>query len=112
MGNDTAPENKNSLKLGWGAASLQASGPLTTIVILFLALALVNSGVVLYHHWGIGELHTAMIDGLKDLTEAQRETTYLSTLTEQERQALCLDMPSSLKSKIQRNGGAHPSRRC
>ena len=108
-----------SLKLSYGLASLQAGGPMTVIVILFLCLAAINAGMVLYHHWGIGALHQAMIDGqtevvnsLGKLTEAQEETTYIQTLTEAERQKLCLNMPASLRAKVKENGGRHSVKSC
>ena len=108
-----------SLKLSYGAASLRAGGPLTVIVILVLSLATVNAGMVLYHHWGIGALHQAMIEGqikvvesVGKLKEAQDETNYIQTLSEQEKQKLCLTMPLSLKAKIKENGGRHSVKFC
>ena len=108
-----------SLKLSYGAASLRAGGPLTVIVILVLCLATVNAVMVLYHHWGIGALHQAMIDGqtevvnsLAKLKEAQDETNYIQTLTETERQKLCLNMPASLRAKVKENGGRHSVKSC
>ena len=103
---------EDKFSLGWGKGSLSASGPVTTIVLLVICLAIVNGGMILYHHWGIGALHQAMTDGLKKLEDAQNETTYIHTLTDAEKQELCLTMPASLREKIKQNGGRHTLKRC
>ena len=112
-------ESKSSLQLGWRDFSLSANGPLTVVVILFICLAIINSGMVIYHHWGIAELHNAMIAGLDKLTAAQNKATdvqsegnYIHTLTKEEQQALCLEMPVSLKAKLRANGISHNIKRC
>lgn len=112
MSGEMKTEDEESLRLGWGRAWVQATGPNTMIIILFLCLAIINGGMVLYHHWGIAELHIAMTRGLEKIQNAQDETTYIHTLTDDERRALCLEMPSSLKAKVRANGGSHSQKRC
>lgn len=97
-------DEPDSLQIGWGPARIKAYGPLTVILTLFITLALLNAGMVFYHHMGIGELHQQMIDGMQRLTEAQDETTYIHTLTDAEKRALCLEVPPSLKAKLKSNG--------
>jgi len=105
-------DEPDSLQIGWGPARIKAYGPLTVILTLFITLALLNAGMVFYHHSGIAELHRAMITGLQQVYESQNEGNYLHTLSADERHSLCLEMPPSLKQKIQRNGSNHIIKRC
>ena len=102
----------DSLKIGFGPAWLQATGSMTMIMVLFLCLASINVGMVLYHHWGIAGLHQAMINGLDNMTEAQHVTNYLKTLNEEQSQSLCLDVPKSIRAHVLNNGKGRLLKQC
>lgn len=92
--------NGNGVKFGFGSFWMKVSEHrfLTTIVVL---LTFGFLGYVLYlHDQGTKESMAKVIKEVEILQATQSETTYVLTLTPEERQKLDLRMPDSLRKKI------------
>lgn len=93
---------EDSLEVSTAAGSVKATGQMTIIVALFLAIALVL-GIQAWTYAGYGKDRAAQINKqIDDMKDAINEQTYILTLTTEERTKLRLDMPESLRRKIAR----------
>ena len=83
-------ERHDDIKLGWGNKYLKASGPVTTTLVILAAAG----ALLIWHHFESQKWAVAMI-------EEMRNMSFILTLNEQERKSLNLQVPDSLRDRME-----------
>lgn len=93
-------EDRIEVKTGFG--SVKASG---NLIVLLVVIAM-GFGFLAYmqfdHDKGGKERSVTIIESIGALRKSMDENTFVQTLTEQQKHALNLDMPESLRRKVMR----------
>ena len=94
-------ENGNGIEAdGPHGFKLRARGHLVYVTIIIIMCTGALAYLVWDHAREQGESVKAMTANQKAILDAQQETTYVLTLTQEQRERLKLRMPDSLRSKV------------
>lgn len=94
---DQEDQRKTGLKIPtpWGPLEVRGLGTILTLALLAVCFTA-------YLVWEGKQEHAKIVQEVIKVTEAMQEQTYVLTLGTQEREALNLSMPWSLRNKIRR----------